>query len=376
MKTVFCVRVSACLLCGLAALCAQPAAALPPNTGVYWSFVNRSVQPVSLRRLPDAGSGCWDVCGFPAIQSLPALASLTVYFELTCFEHDNLTVEIGPVGEVPSRVSLWMGGVRDQSLQPLPMTRNVLSAYSDNQLVEPGQANLGTSDGNLVIGIDFLGTGVADTLRLSTEIDPIEPGWPGGSYRATCNAVYIASSGDLNTDCLRPPAWGGGVVSDVTLHVRRLCAQGSTVSNLLGYPRCDRWNPRIPGGTYLASCLPTDFDPHSGALDAQCLDDAGDRAQPSRLETWRDCAVGSTVSNAHGRLQCDSPFVPGGSYRSQCGNITYLGGILQADCRSFVPFPGQRLDYAQRCVRWSSVRFDNIDHALECDMPRANPAAR
>lgn len=343
---------------GLSLACATPAACAY-GTGVYWSFVNRTTQAITLTPAPADDPICWEGSTLQPRVVVPAGLTATYYLEVDCTDTE-FDVDVQGGGFDGSRVGLWIGAPAPHPIAP---TRNVRTSFSRKRMLEAG---VGTSNRYMTTNLEFTGEGVNDTLRVGTGFQEGSGPLPPGSYRATCNADFTPATGMLTTDCL---AGGGAVVRDQVLGYPRACAPGSSVSNLAGAPVCDEYAAAVARGSYLRSCRVIDFDALSGMLVASCADDAGTPRTRS-LQTYYACEVGSTLSNVHGQLACDRPFRPAGPYLSQCTHVDYADGVLQADCRSFVPLPGRRLDYQQACAPWSTVRLDLSDNQLACDTPK------
>lgn len=348
----------------LAAVGAPPARA---GTGVHWSFVNHTTQDIHLQLTPDRANGsCWDVSAFPADAVVPAGQTGTYYVEFDCVDTE-LTVQVSDGPYRGERVKLW---VDSQWPGRLKATRNVLDAQGHKSL-NWASLSIGTSSSDMTTSLRFTGQGWLDTALAGVAFAArhIEP--PPGSYRSTCNADYDGDT--LRADCLGS---AGGMDYGAELRYPRLCAKDSPVTNDDGQPSCERYDPQLPRGSYLESCRPLDFDAAGGKLHAACDSGSGSSVVAS-LNAFYACEPGSTLSNQHGALACDRPFVPGGSYGSACQDVRYDGQVLSGACRSFTPLGRLSLDYAAACAPWSTVSLDLSNNQLACDTPKAaRPAVR
>lgn len=354
-------RAWALCACLLLSTWGSPASA---GTGIYWSFVNHTAQDLQLWPRPDSTtSGCWDVSRFPLGSIVPAGQTSTYYVEFGSCMNTELTVFIAGGPYDRDRVKIWAD---EQWPGRFRVTRNIQRARSSKALANPVTFFIGTSSSDMSTSLAFTGEGIRDTLRAGVAFSAHHALPPPGSYLETCDADYDEASGVVRTDCLDGSS---GIVYDARLHYTRLCAPGSLVSNLSGQPTCDRYVDGLPGGSYLQSCRPVEFDSASGVLQAECPD--GRQAAPKvvSLDVHYACERGSTLSNRYGELVCDRPFSPVGPYLDACKDPSYDGRVLSATCRSFVPLGRLSLDYAARCAPWSEVRLDAGTSALVCDAP-------
>ncbi len=398
------------------------------DTGVYWTFVNNTSQDIHLVLGDIDVLACWLPWTFRDDNLLPAGRSQTFYLETGCTDM-AFTVQLHGAGYDGSRVRIWSG---DANPLYAAVTRHVQWAYSAKPLWKPAPRAIGSSSEDLDTAIRFNGRGWYDTIEASVQIAPGHTPLPPGSYTDSCNADYDAASGVLRTDCVGPRnvmrheqnmnykhlckpgtnvlndhgqplceefsdsvppgsyrdsctlrdfdprdgklrvdclnSWGW-LQQGRELNYTHLCAPGSPVVNADGKPLCEQLRDELPQGSYLDSCTPVDFDSQEGLLSARCQDHTGENAD-ARLETYYRCAPGSTLSNDDGTLRCDTLFTPEGSYTSQCSDIRYDDGVLQASCRTLAPLGTLRLDYQQTCAPRSTVRVDNATLRLACDTPK------
>ncbi len=336
------------------------------GTGIYWTFVNKTSQDLYLTPAPLDESHCWAPSDFKVRSPVFAGQTRTFYIELGNCTDTAFTVNFSGAGYDGTRARIW---AQEQFPFDLTVTRHLKSARSDKRSMNLPVMGIGSSSDAIDNSIGFTGQGWYDTIVASTTLSATHDPLPPGSYTQTCNADYDAASGLLRTDCMYPNLTPN---YDASLNYLRICAPGSTVRNDNGQPACDHLSDRIPPGSYRQSCGLRDFDPDTGRLQAACADPAG-RHFDTSLQAYYECEPGSTISNDNGTLRCDRPFIPGGVYTSQCRDIQYRNGILQGDCRTFVPLGTLRLDYQAQCAPWSSVSL-GLEHersALVCDTPKA-----
>lgn len=355
------VLLAAALWGGLLAPCALA------GTGIYWNFINNSPEDVVLHPQPSDPHECWDSSTFPDGTRVPAGSAILVYMErIGCVDSD-FSVEVSG-GEYDGAVArLWT----DRQLSDhVAVRRNARSARSGKAIPTVPDIAIGTSDARMDTQIRFTGAGYYDTVAAWVMFAPGGAALPPGSWRQTCLGSLDAASGRLTADCM------DGLRKthlDTWLDYGSLCEHGSTVSNDQGSLRCDQLAPAVPRGSYLDTCRPYGFDATEGLLQAMCSDARGFE-QPSSLELYYSCAPGSPLSNRQGQMVCDQAFMPAGSYRDQCPDPRYEDGVLRADCRTFVPLPGQVLDYQATCAPRSTVSLDTRINKLVCDRPKPPPA--
>lgn len=108
-----------------------------------------------------------------------------------------------------------------------------------------------------------------------------------------------------------------------------------------------------PPGTYHRTC--TDIETTWNTLSATCRTRTGSWNYTT-LRNYRDCD--GDIANRNGRLECvgrygdddngDGDWLPSGSYRSSCRNVTIESSTLTADCRDnfgrfrYTELPGYR----------------------------------
>lgn len=184
---------------------------------------------------------------------------------------------------------------------------------------------------------------------------------PNGSYIATCKNIEW-SNGSLSAECKNT---ADIYISRTSLDYVGTCAVGSSVSNYHGHLVCDTLAPSIPTGSYQNSC--TDIKWSSNTLVATCRNTINE--QKSSYLNYGSCNSGSTVSNYHGHLVCDSvnSNTPSGSYKASCEYIQWDGKLLGASCKNTVgKHLDSSLDYAGTCATGSGVH--NFHGHLMCDI--------
>lgn len=188
---------------------------------------------------------------------------------------------------------------------------------------------------------------------------------PGGSYRYNCfDATWDGVKGILRGYC-------GSGNNESALNYGATCEPGSTVSILDGALVCDQYIPSLPKGSYLASCVLSDWDPTTGILEVNCGDSQW-LPDISIINYGSLCELGSTVSNSNGFLICDQyiPSLPRGSFVNSCAHIVWdaATSTLTAECQtSFGASNNTSLNYLATCMLGSEVVNSNGN--LTCTKP-------